>query len=186
MGMKSSIKLLVAALVVAACGGGDVTVTTAISTTTTAEPTTTTTVPPTTVPPTTTTTLVSIGYGDDEEEVDDDPETTTTGPDATTTTAQATTTTVPPAGSQTVTIGAENFAFSPSTVTIKVGDTVQWVINDGSHTSTSGANSTPDGAWNQVIAADAPVSVTFDQAGQYRFFCRFHPDAMQGTVVVEP
>jgi plastocyanin len=28
--------------------------------------------------------------------------------------------------------------------------------------------------------------VTFDQAGQFPFYCRFHPDAMQGTVVVEP
>jgi plastocyanin len=28
--------------------------------------------------------------------------------------------------------------------------------------------------------------VTFDQTGQFQFYCRFHPDAMQGTVVVEP
>ena len=67
-----------------------------------------------------------------------------------------------------------------------MGDTVQWVLNDGSHTTTSGIAPTPDGLWNQVITADAPVSVTFDQAGQFPFFCRFHPDFMQGTVVVEP
>jgi plastocyanin len=37
-----------------------------------------------------------------------------------------------------------------------------------------------------VIGADAPVSVTFDQAGEFPFFCRFHPDFMTGVVVVEP
>jgi plastocyanin len=103
---------------------------------------------------------------------------------AATTTAAVTTTA--PAGGSTVTIGAENFGFSPSTVTISVGDTVQWVLSDGNHTTTSGAAPTPDGLWNQVITAEAPVSVTFDQAGEFRFYCRFHPDAMQGTVVVEP
>jgi len=111
--------------------------------------------------------------------------TTTTRP-ATTTTAAATTTTTAPAGGSTVTIGTSNFSFSPATVTVSVGDIVQWVLNDGSHTTTSGVAPTPDGLWNQVISADAPVSVTFDQAGQFPFYCRFHPDFMQGTVVVEP
>ena len=68
----------------------------------------------------------------------------------------------------------------------KVGDAVQWNLSGGAHTTTSGVAPTPDGLWNQVITEDAPVSVTFDQAGQFPYFCRFHPDAMTGVVVVEP
>jgi plastocyanin len=174
-----------AALVLAACGGEDAggrttvstvaaTSTTAATTTTVSDDdneTTTSTIGTTSTTAATTTTAAA---------------TTTTTASVTTTTAAATTTTTAPAGGSTVTIGAENFAFSPATVTISVGDTVQWVLNDGSHTTTSGTAPTPDGLWNQVISAEAPVSVTFDEAGQFDFYCRFHPDAMQGTVVVEP
>jgi len=67
-----------------------------------------------------------------------------------------------------------------------VGDTVQWNLSGGTHTTTSGVAPTPDGKWNQVIGADTPVSVAFDQAGEFPFFCRFHPDSMSGVVVVEP
>ena len=115
--------------------------------------------------------------------------TTTAGPAITsaapTTTAVGTATTAS-AGGSTVSISAENFGFSPATVTINLGDTVQWILRDGSHTTTSGTAPTQDGLWNQVITAETPVSVSFDQAGEFPFFCRFHPDAMQGTVVVQP
>jgi plastocyanin len=85
-----------------------------------------------------------------------------------------------------VNISAENFAFSPSTVTINVGDTVQWILAEGSHTTTSGTAPAQDGRWNQVITTDTPVQITFGEAGQFAYFCRFHPDFMQGTVVVQP
>ena len=171
------LSLLGLMLVLAACGGDAGGTTTGSSTTSPTAPTTNTvdddddeTTTTSTAAATTTTTGA----------------TSTTTAAATTTTTAAATTTTAPAGGSTVTIGAENFGFSPATVTISVGDTVQWVLSDGSHTTTSGAAPTPDGLWNQVITAEAPVSVTFDQAGQFRFYCRFHPDAMQGTVVVEP
>ena len=85
----------------------------------------------------------------------------------------------------TVTVGAEDFAFSPATLTIEAGDTVQWELRDGSHTTTSGDPPTGDGLWNEVITVDIPVSIPFDEPGEFRFFCRFHPDAMQGTIVVQ-
>jgi len=71
-------------------------------------------------------------------------------------------------------------------VTIKVGDTVQWVQRLGVHTTTSGSPTAPDGLWDQLITAEAPVSITFDQAGQFQFYCRFHVDSMLGSVVVQP
>lgn len=180
--------LLGLAVVLAACGGDAGGTTTGSSTTSTTAPTTTTvdddddettttlTARTSTTAGTTTTTAATTSTA----------AVTTASTAAATTTSAAVTTTTAPAGGSTVTIGAENFGFSPATVTIGVGDTVQWVLSDGSHTTTSGAAPTPDGLWNQVITAEAPVSVTFDQAGQFRFYCRFHPDAMQGTVVVEP
>lgn len=189
--------LLGLALVLAACGGdvgATTTGTSTISTTTTtleAEETTTTsttagttatTAPTTTTRPATTTTAATATTAATTTTT---PATTTTAA-ATTTTTVAVTTTTAPAGGSTVTIGAENFGFSPATITISVGDTVKWVLSEGSHTTTSGAAPTPDGLWNQVITAEAPVSVTFDQAGQFRYYCRFHIDSMRGTVVVEP
>jgi plastocyanin len=70
-------------------------------------------------------------------------------------------------------------------VTIRAGDSVQWVLRSGSHTTTSGTFAYPDGLWDQVITAEAPVSIKFEQAGRFPFYCRFHPN-QQGTVVVEP
>ncbi|MGQ0849939.1 MAG: cupredoxin domain-containing protein [Actinomycetota bacterium] len=182
------------AIVLGACGGGPA-LSTSVATTEAANPTTTaagdsttsvyaeknespgpssttlgatTTVPPATNTTRTTTTSTT-------------PTSTTT---STTTTAPATTTSA--SSGQTVSIGVSNFAFAPNMVNVKVGDTVQWNLNDGSHTSTSGTPPQSDGRWNQVLSPDGPFAVTFEEAGKFAYFCRFHPDFMQGTVVVAP
>lgn len=127
--------------------------------------------------------------------------TETTGAETTATTAAPTTTASPATtasptttpstittggeGGDVVDVFAEDFAFNPSMVTIKVGDSVRWNLSSGSHTTTSGTG-TPDGRWNQAIAEEAPVVVTFSEAGEFPYYCRFHPDFMSGTVVVEP
>jgi plastocyanin len=149
----------IAVLITVACGGSATT--TSPSTTTSAPPATTTAAPATTAPPAT----------------------TTTAPPTTATTAPATTTAA--ATGDVVDIFAEDFAFTPAVVTIKAGDTVRWNLSSGTHTTTSGSG-TPDGMWDQVITEDIPVLVTFDQAGEYPFYCRFHGDFMSGRVVVEP
>ena len=181
--------LLGFALLLAACGGDSSGATAAASTVSTTATTVDevgdeTTRTSTTAGATTTTAAAIATTSTPANATTTTAATTTTTP-ATTTTAAVTTTSVP-GGGRTVTVSAENFGFSPAAITISVGDTVQWVLSDGSHTTTSGAAPTPDGLWNQVITAEAPVSVTFDQAGQFRYYCRFHADSMQGTVVVEP
>lgn len=115
---------------------------------------------------------------------------TTSTAGATSTTATVTTTTVGSTSStaptgDVVDVFAEDFAFTPSVVTISVGDSVRWNLSSGSHTSTSGQGSA-DGLWNEVITEDTPVLVTFDEAGEFPYFCRFHSDFMTGRVVVEP
>jgi nitrite reductase (NO-forming) len=83
---------------------------------------------------------------------------------------------------------AEN-AFSPNTLTVKVGTTVTWTNQDAMlHTVTSGtaANNvgTPDGLFNSgFIPEGATWSYTFTDAGEFPYFCTPHP-WMIGKVIV--
>src|SRR5262245_60348026 len=73
------------------------------------------------------------------------------------------------------------FAFAPDSVTVKVGDTVQWTNGDGAtHTATA-----DDGTWDTGnISGGSSASVTFDTAGTFAYHCAIH-SSMHGTVVVE-
>jgi plastocyanin len=123
-----------------------------------------------------------------------DPEPSTTEAPATTaaasTTLGASTTiaasTTAGGGAATTSVGVSDFAFSPSTVTISVGDSVAWNLTDGTHTTTSGTAPDGDGLWSETLDPNAPFTFTFEEAGEYPYFCRFHPDFMTGMVIVEP
>jgi len=67
-------------------------------------------------------------------------------------------------------------------MTIEPGMTVRWV-NYGRHAHTVTAN---DGRWGSGdIPPGATYSATFQYAGTYSYYCRFHRmDKMQGAVVV--
>lgn len=106
----------------------------------------------------------------------------------------------------TVTVGAGGAnAFSPATVNINPGDTVQWVWASGPHTVTSGSptGSGPDGKFCSVAVgklvsrgscnstlyaqdAGATYSFTFLSAGTFPYFSTVQGAAMTGTVVVGP
>jgi plastocyanin len=75
-----------------------------------------------------------------------------------------------------------DFRFTPSTITIHVGDTVTWT-NDGpsAHTATARDGSFDTG----VLQSGQSASHTFTRAGRFSYLCRIHP-FMQGTVVVLP
>ena len=82
-------------------------------------------------------------------------------------------------------------AFSPSTITINAGDTVNWVWKSGPHSTTSGPCSpscTPDGLWDSGIhSPPTPAfSHTFPTAGTFHYYCKVHLTMMQGTVMVNP
>jgi len=76
--------------------------------------------------------------------------------------------------------------FSPSEVTIGVGDSVTW-HNDSSvaHTVTSGSpEDGPDGLFDSgLFLSGDTFSHTFTEAGEYQYFCSIHP-WMTGTVIV--
>ncbi len=60
--------------------------------------------------------------------------------------------------------------FTPSEVTIATGDTVCWIWDQGVHTSTS-----VDGLWDSgIIGPGSMFEYTFDQAGDYDYFCSLH------------
>jgi len=73
------------------------------------------------------------------------------------------------------------FAFSPATITAKVGDVVTWSNNDSTgHTATmkaDGSCTTP------TIAAGSTGSIKFTAAGTYDYFCKIHPN-MTGQITV--
>lgn len=102
------------------------------------------------------------------------------------TTAPGASTTGAASGGGEVMVSANDFSFSPATVTISVGDSVTWTLAEGAHTTSSGTAPELDGLWDQALTADEPFTFTFEEAGTYEYFCRFHPDFMTGTVTVEP
>ena len=77
-------------------------------------------------------------------------------------------------------VAIQDFAFSPRTVEIRVGDTVRWTNRDSvAHSATA-----QNGSFDTGLLSDGESgSVRFTAAGTYRYICTPHPD-MTGTVVV--
>jgi plastocyanin len=81
---------------------------------------------------------------------------------------------------KTVSVSIVNFRFESASVTINVGDTIRWTVDSGTHTSTSAT-----GVWNSGSKPTGEgFSFTFNEAGNYSYFCSIHP-RMQATITVE-
>lgn len=88
-------------------------------------------------------------------------------------------TTTVPAAKNTVTIS--NFSFSPSKLTVKIGDTVTWLNQDSTgHSVTANDNKFDTG----IIEPGKSGTITFSEAGTFDYHCKVHP-SMLGSVVVE-
>jgi plastocyanin len=87
-----------------------------------------------------------------------------------------------------VTVGpGGDLSFSPSSVTIHPGDTVQWNWDDSDHSSTSGMPGSPNGLWDSgVRSRGATFTHTFNSAGSFPYYCTPHGQCcgMVGTVTV--
>jgi len=92
----------------------------------------------------------------------------------------------PGAGSDQTCVAANN-CFSPNVANIAVGDTVTWTNNDKvGHTTTSGqpSDNQTGTVWDSsLVAAGKSYSFTFQNAGDYHYFCMVHP-WMTGEIVV--
>ncbi len=85
-----------------------------------------------------------------------------------------------PSAQATPEISLAGRAFTPATIEITVGQQVTWVNDDDSeHTVSASDGSFDSGTLNE----GASFSYTFETAGEFPYFCAFHPD-MQGVVTV--
>lgn len=79
------------------------------------------------------------------------------------------------------TVSIENFAFSPATVNIKVGQSVMWTNKDSApHTATELSSAFDSGS----LATNQSFSFTFHTAGTYTYHCLIHSMMATATVVV--
>jgi plastocyanin len=91
-----------------------------------------------------------------------------------------------PSGSSVPGCEESNECYIPYEVMISVGDTVSWSNDDtAAHTVTSGNPSEgPDGNFDSsLIIGGAVYEFTFEQEGNYNYFCMVHP-WMTGIVQV--
>jgi plastocyanin len=78
-------------------------------------------------------------------------------------------------------VSIAGFAFSPSSITINVGDSVTWTNNDGTtHTVTADAGAFDSGD----VGSSATYSHKFTTAGSFAYHCTIH-SFMTGTVTVK-
>jgi plastocyanin len=78
-----------------------------------------------------------------------------------------------------------NDAYNPNLIQIKAGDKVTWINNDSMpHTATSVKDGKPNGTFDSsTLTPGKRYSFTFEEAGDYPYFCTLHPN-MAGTVSV--
>ena len=81
-------------------------------------------------------------------------------------------------------VAMENYAYSPSSLTIQAGDTVTWTNHDQAPhnvVTTSG----PASLQSPLLAQGESWSFTFTVPGTYEYYCSVHPD-MRAQVIVQP
>ncbi len=83
-------------------------------------------------------------------------------------------------------ISIQDFAFSPSDLTVSAGTTVTWTNKDGvAHTITSGIPGSPSGTFDSGnISQNGKFAFKFSQAGTFKYFCKIHT-MMTGTITVQ-
>ena len=79
------------------------------------------------------------------------------------------------------------FVFNPAFVSIEQGDTVQWIWDDDTHSTTSGSPGSPSGFWNSGVLNDGATFMhVFPDPGTFPYYCSVHGGCcgMIGTVYV--
>jgi len=79
------------------------------------------------------------------------------------------------------------FVFYPAFVSIQQGDTVQWIWDDDTHSTTSGSPGSPSGFWNSGVLNDGATFMhVFSDPGTFPYYCSVHGGCcgMVGTVYV--
>lgn len=75
----------------------------------------------------------------------------------------------------------QNMAFSPASLTVKVGDQVTWTNQDSvGHSATADDSSFDTG----ILGQGESKIITFSKAGTYAYHCSVHP-SMKATITVQ-
>ncbi len=85
------------------------------------------------------------------------------------------------------TITLSGTSFSPSSATIKAGESVTWVWSGGTHSVTNGTdpNLPETRLFDEGPKSSGSFTFTFNTPGTYPFFCRPHfTMGMKGTITV--
>ena len=84
-----------------------------------------------------------------------------------------------------VRIDVKTFQFTPDTLRVSVGTTVQWVNQDEiEHTVTAGSATERDTSFNTTLAKKgATAERKFERSGTFTYFCDRH-QFMRGTITV--
>lgn len=78
----------------------------------------------------------------------------------------------------------KDWEFKPAELTIKTGDTVVWGNDEEDKHNVIFEDTAIKSS--ETIKLDGKFSITFDKAGKYKYYCRFHRDnGMRGTIIVE-
>ena len=79
----------------------------------------------------------------------------------------------------------EEITFSPANITIEAGDTVEWTVTGSIHTTTSGSPNAQTALWDtEFLKPGESFSRTFNQVGEFPYFCRVQGSFMSGTITV--
>jgi plastocyanin len=89
----------------------------------------------------------------------------------------------PDAPVATDTVAIQNFAYSPATVTVKVGSTVTWTNQDQDQHTVTAMNNGP--FHSAPLNTGESYRYTFTAPGHFDYLCTIHP-FMTATVVVTP
>lgn len=86
-------------------------------------------------------------------------------------------------GTQANTVEMKNFAFNPSEIKIKQGETAEWLNKDtfAKHTVTSDSGAELN---SEALSNGQTYSHTFNEKGIFEYHCAIHP-TMKGKITVE-
>ena len=83
-----------------------------------------------------------------------------------------------PALAETITVTVDKMAFTPTEISAKGGDTIEWVNKDKFvHTATV------KGGWEVMLPVKKSGSMVVQKAETIDYICRFHPN-MKGRIMV--
>ena len=86
-----------------------------------------------------------------------------------------------PAHAATIQIVMDNLVISPAEVSVKAGDTIEWINKDVfAHTATA-----RNGDFDVNIAPKKTGTSVLKKAGTVEYYCRFHPN-MKGVLTIAP